>query len=392
MFLSLLFRQVLVAGTASTLFVGAAAGAVPLTANGIKWQSDYMPQTPKWYFAADNSAVDFIDKINNAPVYSDGIYYGHDGLLDHNATHIKLVDGLLYSFDEHGPDSELVSSVNKHLSASPGFNVDITAPKILAALTGVLVLAGIACALIPACLPFIATNLGTAIKVFKVAAGGQVVGVSGGVVAALSSVAPAIGLSDIEFDTSREGFLGIGGYHISTELYDHMHDTVSKRRFEDESFACIYTDGWVGTCHNEATLKPILSQMANHDKNDKDNGLAGRVEIVLMAHYLAGITIASARTTTVNSHVPMGHQFRHGSVRNTITREASRFQKHVGPKLGWLTLYPLFVWPRVWSTKLLKRRGWSSRSSKSVRLTVTGIHGALYANIQYLSLHIYYLN
>ena len=252
-----------------SLFVDATA--VDTWNQGIKWQSDYDIGTAKWFFAADETSGGFIDHIESGPLYFNGIYEGHDGLLDHNATHIKIKDGLLHSLDEHDSNSDLVCAVNKHLSPSPGLDFEITAPQIIAAAVGLVVVAGILCALIPPCLPMVATNLGNAITAFRVASQGAVIGNAGGVITALSTAIASVGSRDLDFDMSRDGFIGIGGYYISTELYDYMHETISKRdEYEDETFACIYNNGYVGTCHNLSVLKPVLSAIADHDNSDKD--------------------------------------------------------------------------------------------------------------------------
>ncbi|KAK5996061.1 hypothetical protein PT974_04488 [Cladobotryum mycophilum] len=257
-------------GKLPNFFVGASAVGAP--SHGIKWRSDYEAGTTKWHFAADESAVDFISRINSAPLYSNGIYHGHDGLLDNNSTHVKIVDGLLHSIDEHGPKSELVLAVNQHLSPTTGLDFDITAPQIIAGAAGVVVLAGLLCVFIPGCLVFVASNMGNAVTAFRVASGGAVIGDAAGVITALSTAVASVGArSGLEFDTSRSGFIGVGGYYMSTELYDHMHARIAKRDdFEDESFSCIYNDGWVGTCHNQNVLRTVLDGLTRHDNDEQD--------------------------------------------------------------------------------------------------------------------------
>jgi hypothetical protein len=120
---------------------------------------------------------------------------------------------------------------------------------------------------------FVATNLGNAVTAFRVASGGAVIGNAGGVITALSTAIASTGTKRdaIEFDTSRDGFIGIRGYYISTELHDHMHALHPKRDdFEDETFACIYNDGFVGTCHNQAVLQPVLSSITDSDNTNND--------------------------------------------------------------------------------------------------------------------------
>ncbi len=257
---------------------GVSASAVP--SGGIKLQSMFEPGSPAWHMALPDDAHEFMDALAAGPMLPARTYYGNEGVLSGNTSHMSIRDGLLYSLDEYGPDSEFVEGVNKHLTKVSGLNIDITAPQILAAVTGLVIVAGLACVFIPGCIGLFATNLGSAIHAFHVAAGGSVTGDAGGVVVGLATAAASAARSvDKELDFSKPGMIGYDGYYVSLELHDHISHSLQKRdQFEDENFACIFNDGWAGVCHNEAVLKPMLSSVLNHDVNDKDSASCWEVK------------------------------------------------------------------------------------------------------------------
>ena len=259
-------------GNGNLFNFGVSASAVH--SSGLKFQSMFEPNTPDWHMAlSDNDdARDFTTKLASAPMLPARTYYGDEAILSYNSSTMSIRNGLLYSLDEHGPGSELVTEVNKHLSLTPGLDLDISAPQLLVAITGAIVVAGLACIFIPGCAALFATNLGNAIHIFHVATGGVVTGDAGGVAVGLATAAASIGARSEEvLDLSVPGMIGYEGYYVSLDLHSHVSRTLEKRdQFEDENFACIYNNGWAGVCHNRNLLMPMVQSVLSHDNSAKD--------------------------------------------------------------------------------------------------------------------------